>query len=557
MRPPVLATWKIRKLRKELQAKRFAVPKLQRNFVWDAGRAARLLDSIYRDMPIGSLFLWEMDRKSALLIRQSADVLPSFNSANSSILFVIDGQQRLSVIYQAFEGQVRQNDAGREIDFGRLCFVVKPDRDDPDAPRVAYRKPQGNEYVSVRDILATDWKPRMPSQAAWFRKRVQDFRDTILDYPMPIVTVRDASLDEIGEVFIRLNSQGMRITSADRAIALMGELDVRAMAEEIRRKVRDEVFALPGIDPILMGFNLVAERPDLDGDPPKLEAIARRWSKRIEHDDSEKKRFRKVWHRFQRSFLVAVDYLHRRFPVHDESYLPSANMLATLTVFFYHHPGPPTAHQAAQIRKWFWATGVAQRYSGRGYHRNIVADARFFERLARGGRARFVFRDYLDPVLDIQAAEYSSRSARTRAFFCMLAARGPRYLDDGQPIPLDSAVVSHANRRHRHHIFPQAQMKNRFPSRVYNGLCNICFLVSQDNLSIGKKLPRSYLSDYRRDSQAQFKHVMRSHLIPVGQQAGVWERGVVKAFKAFRVERLKLICDEFEHQADTKLFRRT
>ena len=40
-----------------------------------------LLDSIYRDMPIGSLFLWEMDRKSAHLIRQSAEVLPPFNSA--------------------------------------------------------------------------------------------------------------------------------------------------------------------------------------------------------------------------------------------------------------------------------------------------------------------------------------------------------------------------------------------------------------------------------------------------------------------------------------------
>jgi len=30
----------------------FAVPKLQRNFVWDAGRAAKLLDRIYREMQI-------------------------------------------------------------------------------------------------------------------------------------------------------------------------------------------------------------------------------------------------------------------------------------------------------------------------------------------------------------------------------------------------------------------------------------------------------------------------------------------------------------------------
>src|SRR5438034_11046740 len=109
MKPPKLAKVTIRVLRRHLFARRFAVPKLQRNFVWDSARAAKLLDSIYRDMPIGSLFLWEMDRKSANLIRQSANVLPSFNSKNRRIWFVIDGQQRLSVIHQAFAAQKREN----------------------------------------------------------------------------------------------------------------------------------------------------------------------------------------------------------------------------------------------------------------------------------------------------------------------------------------------------------------------------------------------------------------------------------------------------------------
>src|SRR5436853_201308 len=128
MKPPVLETWKLAELRRHLLQRSFAVPKLQRNFVWDAGRSAKLLDSIYRDMPIGSLFLWEMDRKSANLIRQSAEVLPPFENSNPTIWFVIDGQQRLSVIHQAFEGETRTNDAGRDIDFGRLCFVLHPDR---------------------------------------------------------------------------------------------------------------------------------------------------------------------------------------------------------------------------------------------------------------------------------------------------------------------------------------------------------------------------------------------------------------------------------------------
>lgn len=556
MKPPVLKKVTIRRLHSDLLERRFAVPKLQRNFVWQSRHAAKLLDSIYRNMPIGSLFLWEMDRKSANLIRQSAEVLPSFNSANKYIWFVIDGQQRLSVIHQAFEAQVRQNDAGRDIDFGRLCFVPRPDPNQDNPSRVVYHKPINQQFIPIHDILASDWKRRMPSKAQVFLKKIRDCRQRLLNYPIPVVTVRSATLDEIGEVFIRVNSQGMRITSADRAIALMGKLDVRAMAQELRQKVRDEVFSLGGIDPILMGFNLITERQETGGDPPKLEAMARRWSKRIESDDEEKRRFRKDWHKYQNAFLSAVDYLHKKFPVQDESYLPSANMLATLAVFFFHHTGQPNGYQSSEIRKWFWATGVGQRYSGRGYHHNIVVDAKFFESLAKGARKRFTFRDRLDPVVDIQGAEYGSRSARTRTFLCLLASRKPRYLENGEEIPLGADVVSRANRKDRHHIFPQAQLKNHFSSRVYNSLCNICFLVSRDNTKIGKRLPRAYLTTYRGSRRGQFRRVMKSHLIPAGGDSGVWDRGIVRAFKKFRQQRLALICAEFEKVAGIKLFRK-
>ena len=557
MKSPTLKPLTIGFLRRPLlRDHKFAIPKLQRNFVWDAGRAAKLLDSIYYQMPIGSLFLWEMDRKSAHLIRQSTGVLPAFSLKNSRIWFVIDGQQRLSVIYQAFKAEVRPNDAGRDIDFGRLCFVVQPDTEEENPPRIVYRKPVDKDFVPVHDILAEDWQNRMPSSAKKFLAKIKNCRERFLSYPVPIVTVGSATLNEIGDVFMRVNSQGMRITKADRAIALMGAL-VRLMAEELRHKVREKVFAMSGIESILMGFNLITEKPRVDGDPPKLETMAKRWSTRIADDGNELAQFQKQWDKYQNAFFSAVDYLHLRFPVYDESYLPSANMLATLAVFFFHHAGQPNAYQAGEIRKWFWATGLAKRYSGAGYHRNIVADAKLFEAVAGGARRRFVLDDLLDPVLDIQGEEYQSSSALTRTFFCLLASRQPRYLDNGEPIPLGRDVTSHANRKHRHHVFPQAQVKAHFSARVYNTLCNICFLVSDDNLGIGKRLPRSYLADYYAAGRERFQQVMRSHLIPVGKDSGAWDRSIVRGFKKFRQERLALICAGFEKAAGMKLFRKS
>jgi hypothetical protein len=556
MKPAEFTSWTIGKLHAFLIEKRFAVPKLQRNFVWDERRAAKLLDSIYRGMPIGSLFLWEMNQNSGHLIRQSeADILPLFSLDHSKIWFVIDEQQRLSVIHQAFTGEKKENDAGNEIDFGRLCFIVHPGAD-KDSPRIVYRKPNGQELVQIRDILAIDWRRRMPNRSKSFLSRINKCRTQLLSYPLPVVMVRKANLEEIGEVFVRVNSQGMRITSADRTIARIGKLDVRAMAQELRQQVRENVFDLATIDPILFGFNLISERPELDSLAPKLDVMAQRWSKRIEENPAALALFKKQWHKYRTAFLSAVDYLHHKFPVYNESFLPSANMLATLSVFFYHHAGQPSPFQAGEIRKWFWTTGVAKRYSGSGYHRNIVADSVFFESLALNKKKYFTFKDYLDPVYDLQNEVYNSGSSCSRAFFCLLAAQNPRYLEGGEFIPLDRATASHSNRKHRHHVFPQAQLRPLFRPRFFNSLCNICFLVSRDNQKIGHSLPRTYLPQYKKASRSIFARVMKSHLIPVGNEGGVWHPGTKVAFKKFRAERLTLICKAFEKEAGIKLFRK-
>jgi hypothetical protein len=70
------------------------------------------------------------------------------------------------------------------------------------------------------------------------------------------------------------------------------------------------------------------------------------------------------------------------------------------------------------------------------------------------------------------------------------------------------------------------------------------------------RVPRSYLADYAAVGREQFRRVMKSHLIPIGEDSGVWDRGVVKGYKKFRQQRLALICAAFEKEAGMKLFRR-
>ena len=46
------------RLRTTVESGIFAVPQLQREFVWNAKKASQLLDSIYRKYPIGTLLVW-------------------------------------------------------------------------------------------------------------------------------------------------------------------------------------------------------------------------------------------------------------------------------------------------------------------------------------------------------------------------------------------------------------------------------------------------------------------------------------------------------------------
>ena len=129
---------------------RFAIPKLQREFVWDGPKAAKLFDSIFAHMPIGVVMIWETPRSQRLYLRQKYHVLPQFIDKNRNVWFLIDGQQRVSVLHQVREGSELENARGKIIDFKRVVFSLE---DEENGQQIIYRKPVPEVYVSLTDIL--------------------------------------------------------------------------------------------------------------------------------------------------------------------------------------------------------------------------------------------------------------------------------------------------------------------------------------------------------------------------------------------------------------------
>jgi len=530
-----------------LAERKLAIPELQREFVWNQRKAAALLDSIWKRLPIGTIMIWETHKRNRHLLREKFHILPDFDTHNRNIWFLLDGQQRISVLHQARQGSVITTSEGKQIDFGRLCFSFESRNDEN---RFVFRKRVSPKYVRMRDVLAPDWRGHLKNLPKGKFNRAKKCRQRILKYQVPVVFVRTGKVDEVREAFIRINSLGTPVSAADRAFARASTVKLRHFVRQAKHRLAEGFQDLPDNTVLLTMAFMRGERKDV-GERP-INAAIEKLERRVNARESTAKKFSKEWLRLAKALGKAVDYLRHNFGVLNRGFLPSDNMVATLTMFFYWNRGQPNAMQKRAIRKWFWATGVAQRYSGRGYRQNILSDLRFFERLVEKGNARLSFPGKVFKS-DIRHAEFTRRAGLTNAFFCLLLKQKPRYIENGDPIPLMD-ISARANSGQKHHIFPKRRLSRRgFQPREYNSLCNICFIVAEENQSIGNRAPNDYLDEAWE--YYHFYRVMRSHLIPADDDSGVWDEDIRRGYRKFVKQRLEMICQAFEKAAGTKLFQ--
>lgn len=98
-----------------IQKRKYVLPSIQREFVWEQFQIEQLFDSLMRDYPISTFLFWKVD-KSRIKDFQFYDFLKDFHEKNSShntkadlsnqedVIAILDGQQRLTSLYIALRG---------------------------------------------------------------------------------------------------------------------------------------------------------------------------------------------------------------------------------------------------------------------------------------------------------------------------------------------------------------------------------------------------------------------------------------------------------------------
>jgi len=473
--------------------------------------------------------------------------LPPYNDSNRNVWFILDGQQRISVLHSLRQGSAIKNSRGKTVDFDKMYFTVDGNDHGKFSPT---KRHDPGKQVLVSDILSQNWQTRVKKHKKTKTKysRIKRCRESIMNYQVPFVFFQSKEIDDAREVFIRINALGTPLKTADRIFSRAAEIDLRHLANLARTDWAHGFSNLP--DNILqqvLAFDLgkveVGEKA-LDNAIGKLTA-------QLNESKLSRKAFDKQWKGIIHAIGLSIDHLRTKCHVADYNILPSTTMVATLAMFFiYNKNKQPNVHQHKLLKQWFWTSAVAQRYSGKGYRDNIISDVHFFKKLADNQAKTFVFQEKV-PESRILHADYSKGSALTKAFYCLLISKKPRYLDSPYEIPLD-AVCSSLNEKQKHHVFPQKLMSTLgFSTKEYNRICNVCFIVAKENPAIGKAKPQEYLQSLDGRRRGAF---LASHILPLKNDSALWTSNVKKDYKNFLKERTKLVCKEFESQAGRKIF---
>ena len=197
-----------------------AIPEIQRPFVWKTRQVRDLIDSLYKGYPAGYL-----------IISQSPDMKLKDGSLSIGKKIMIDGQQRVTALMTAIVGmEVISSDFKKR----RIKIAFNPQASEEENEEIF--KVQDNAILKDKKWIADIAELFKPDFDQWafvneYCKRNPDENGShinnvlmrlldIKNRQIGIITLnKDLNIDEVTDIFIRINSQGTKLNQADFAMS--------------------------------------------------------------------------------------------------------------------------------------------------------------------------------------------------------------------------------------------------------------------------------------------------------------------------------------------------
>lgn len=522
-------TFSVRHLVEDISKGRIALPELQRPFVWNTTQVRNLFDSMYRGYPVGYLLFWATGADSSRRGIGEGD-------AERAAQLIIDGQQRTTAIYAVLTGgEVLKKDYTRT----RITIAFRPSdatfevanaatRNDPefvnDISRVfASGYDHFSETTAFITRLAEHREISSEEQAriAQALNRLQDLANA--DFKV-IELSSSAGVEEVSEIFVRINSAGTELNRSDFLLTLMsvyweqGRRDLERFCSDTR---------VPRIDGRPSPFNwhlnpkpvaLLRAEFALAFRRARLESVYTLLSgrdvpegpERAERIDGQFRRLAEAqghvlnllhWHEFLQCLELA-GFRGQKMITSDNAVV-FAYVMWLIGRLDFNLSIDRLRHL---IARWFFMAHTTSRYSG-SFETQVERDLGQISRISAGDAEGFesllgrliderMTSDWWTVTLPGDLETSASRSPVLSAYIAALNILDAEALLSKVKVRsrLDPSIRARKGIE-RHHLFPQNYLKSELritETRKINQIANMALVEWADNIAVSDRPPAEY-----------------------------------------------------------------
>ena len=487
----IINNWTLPRIFQELENGNMRIPRFQRAYVWERSKIVGLLNSIYHQYPIGSFFLWDTDMQMDGFCRDITELGFPNNPEASKFSFVIDGQQRITSLYVALRGKLL-----KDVDYSKICFnldkkvfkVPKLETEQNNIP--AWKIYDDMEYANLLREYYT-------SNRVDFGRTIQDCHELLTNYPVSIIKSMNMELEDVVDIFERINQGGKRLSLFDlvHASVWSEDFDIRTMIENFNNLPSIRIFGKLDLEIFTQSLAL-----NINND------CTNRSQLRLTNDGCKKN-----WQTTIECIQLAVDFV-KNLGVQQLSIIPYSNILAVIQhYFFISNEKYINAEVKNLISGWFWTLTFSQRYSSSTLTR-MNEDAVWIRELSIGNLTPRLF-SVAVTVEHILRVRMNQRSVIKNGILCLITLNSPVDFDNGDKVTLDKTNASQSNSKENHHFFPYALHKQMGISQdEVNSVLNFAFITKRLNQQISAKRPSVYLQQYETENPG-IKKCLETHFI--------------------------------------------
>ena len=501
-----------------------ALPKFQRGYVWNRDQVRGLMDSLYRQHPVGSLLVWST-------LADGAHYRGPQEPAPGVVRLLLDGQQRVTSLYGIIRGAPPAFFDGNARPFTDLYFNVdteefrfyQPSRmkDDPLWVDVSELMRGGNKGLGqhIRRLGELSESASKQDEFIGRLNSILAIRDVELH--VEEVTGIDKTIDVVVDIFNRVNSGGTKLSQGDLALAkICGSWpEGRERMQAVLARWRENGYEF-NLDWLLRNVNGI-----VTGEA------------RFAHlHDVPTASIQDGLARAERSIDYALNLISGRLGLDHDRVLFGRYALPVMSRYIDRRGGHLTnAVEQDRLLYWYLQSAMWGRFSG-STETILNVDFEAIEDLEHG----------IDRLLDqlrlwhgglrVEPAHFRGWSLGARFYPVLYAlTRVGAAKDWGTGLALKSALLGKMNALEVHHIFPKALLyESGFERAEVNAVANFCFLTKGTNLQISARPP----SEYFPEIEERHPGALASQWIPMDKE--LWE---TQNYLQFLEERQRLLAE--------------